>query len=309
MKAIHSKVKLILLLPFIVACTANDKLNPQGTLSVNDTELFVNVMGEGEPLLILHGGPGLSHDYFLPHLEPLADHMKLILFDQRGMGRSSVDLDSTSFSMELLIEDIDALRQKLRLESIHLMGHSWGGIMAMHYAAHYPQNLSSLILCNSMPVTPDFDELLVENFARIYQRQNMADLEHLQKKIDSGNRDIALQERYMQLHFRPSFYDTSDVNKLHLNLSENFFKTQELLPYLASREESYRLLPKLKNFEAPALIIRSEIEAIPIESDRYLENILKNGKLISIDHAGHFPFIEKPEEFTKLILNFIRSET
>jgi len=311
MNTIHSKVILLLLLPIImiVACASDDEFNQQETLSVNGTELFVNIIGEGEPLIVLHGGPGLSHDYFLPHLEPLSNHMKLILFDQRGMGRSSVDLDSTSFSMELIIEDIEALRQKLGFNSIHLMGHSWGGIVAMHYAINYPQNLSSLILCNSMPATPDFDELLGKNFQIIFERQNMEDLEPLQKEIDAGNRNITVQERYVQLHFRPSFYDTSDVNKLQLNLSDNFFKTQELLPYLASHEEPRSLIPELKSVHVPALIIRGEIEVIPVESDRKLEEILKNGKLISIDKAGHFPFVEKPEEFTELIINFVKSET
>ena len=311
MNTIHSKVILLLLLPIImiVACASDDEFNQQETLSVNGTELFVNIIGEGEPLIVLHGGPGLSHDYFLPHLEPLSNHMKLILFDQRGMGRSSVDLDSTSFSMELIIEDIEALRQKLGFNSIHLMGHSWGGIVAMHYAINYPQNLSSLILCNSMPATPDFDELLGKNFQIIFERQNMEDLEPLQKEIDAGNRNITVQERYVQLHFRPSFYDTSDVNKLQLNLSDNFFKTQELLPYLASHEEPRSIIPELKSVHVPALIIRGEIEAIPIESDRKLVKILKNGKLVSIDKAGHFPFIEKPEVFRELIINFVKSET
>ncbi len=311
MNTIHSKVLLLLLLSIImiVACASDDEFIQQEILSVNGTELFVNIMGEGEPLIVLHGGPGLSHDYFLPHLEPLSNHMKLILFDQRGMGRSSVDLDSTSFSMELIIEDIEALRQKLGLNSIHLMGHSWGGIVAMHYAVNYPQNLSSLILCNSMPASPDFDEQLGKNFQQTFERQNMEDLEPLQKKIDAGNRDIAVQERYVQLHFRPSFYDTSDVNKLQLNLSDSFFKTEELLPYLASHEEPRSLIPELKSVHVPALIIRGEIEVIPVESDRKLEEILKNGKLISIDKAGHFPFVEKPEEFTELIINFVKSET
>lgn len=287
------------------SCSVPGESGFSGILQVNETELYVRVKGAGEPLVVLHGGPGLSHDYFLPHLEPLSDHMKLIFFDQRGMGQSSVDLDSASFSLDLLIEDINTLRQKLGFDTIHLMGHSWGGIVAMHYASTYPEKLRSLILCNSMPATSEFDELLGSNFARIYERQKMADLAPLQKQIEAGSRDISIQERFMQLHFRPSFYDTSDVNKLHLNLSQNFFKTQELLPYLATREEPLSLLAQLENFNAPVLIIRGEIEAIPIESDQKLEDTLLNAKLVSISRAGHFPFIEKPVEFNKLITDFI----
>ena len=296
---------LSVVLVSISGCSHKVDIVYNGMVSINGTELFVNVSGEGEPLVLLHGGPGFSHDYFLPHLEPLSDELKLVLFDLRGMGRSSVDLDSVSFSLELLIEDIEALRRELGFNTFHLMGHSWGGLLAMEYATTYPEKLSSLILCNSMPATPEFGELMGENFTRIFERQNMADLEPLQKQIEAGSRDISIHERFFQLHFRPSFYDTSDVNKLHLNLSENFFKTQELLPHLAPRDEPRSLLPQLESLQVPVLIIRGEIEAIPIESDRKLEEILPNADLVSIGQAGHFPFIEKPEEFRKLIAEFI----
>lgn len=305
--------RILLILPILLlslfGCSENKSIQDAETITVNGTDLHVKILGTGEPLFILHGGPGFSHDYFLPHLEPLSDEIKLVLFDQRGMGRSSVDLDSTSFSLDLLIEDIEALRQKLEFDKIHLMGHSWGGILAMHYAITYPESLSSLILCNSMPATPEFDDLLGENFARIYERQNMADLEPLQQKIEAGSRDITIQQRLIQLHFRPSFYDTSDVNKLHLNLSENFFKTQELLPFLAPHEEPTPLLPQLENLHNPVLIIRGEIEAIPIEADRKLKETFSDARLVTISQSGHFPFIEKPDEFKNLILEFIKSES
>ena len=305
--------RILLILPLLLislfGCSKNNSIQQAETITVNGTDLHVKIIGTGEPLFILHGGPGFSHDYFLPHLEPLSDDLKLVLFDQRGTGRSSVDLDSTSFSLDLLIEDIEALRQKLEFDKIHLMGHSWGGILAMHYAINYPESLSSLILCNSMPATPEFDDLLGENFARIYERQNMADLEPLQKEIEAGNHDITIQERLIQLHFRPSFYDTSDVNKLHLNLSENFFKTQELLPFLAPHKEPTPLLPQLENLHIPVLIIRGEIEAIPIEADRKLEETFPDARLGIISQSGHFPFIEKPEEFMNLISEFIKGDT
>lgn len=293
----------VCLFPF--GCSKSSEVSFEGMLSVNGTDLFVNILGAGEPLFVLHGGPGFSHDYFLPHLEPLADDVKLVLFDQRGMGRSSVELDSASFSLDLLIEDIEALREELGFEAIHLMGHSWGGIIAMHYAAVYPENLASLILCNSMPATSEFDELLGINFARVYERQTTEDLEPLQKAVEAGSRDIALHERLMQLHFRPSFYDTSDVNKLHLNLSDQFFRTQALLPFLEPREEPRPLLPELKKVDRPVLIIRGEIEAIPLESDLRLKETFQDAKLVNIAEAGHFPFIEQPELFREVITEFL----
>lgn len=291
---------------FISACSTASGEWESGRLEVNGTELYVTQKGDGEPLIVLHGGPGLSHDYFLPHIEPLSEEFRLILFDQRGMGRSSVELDSDSFSMQLLIEDIEALRKELGFETIHLMGHSWGGIMAMHYAVAYPESLSSLILCNSMPATSEFDELLGSNFAQVYQRQRMSDLEPLQRRVEEGSRDITLHERLMQLQFRPAFYDTADGNRLHLNLQESYFRTQELLPYLQSGEQPAPLYPSLRDLQLPVLILRGEMEAIPVEADLWLLEILPDASLVSIDRAGHFPFIEQPEEFMVSLTGFLR---
>ncbi|MCH2449662.1 MAG: alpha/beta fold hydrolase [Gracilimonas sp.] len=112
---------LILFITGFRCAKNNNEENFEKLIPVNKTELFVKVVGEGEPMVVLHGGPGLSHDYFLPHLYPLAEEIKLVLFDQRGMGRSSVDLDSVSFSLDLLVEDIEALRKELDLGKIHLL--------------------------------------------------------------------------------------------------------------------------------------------------------------------------------------------
>ncbi len=255
--------------------------------------------------MVLHGGPGLSHDYFLPHLYPLSDELKLVLFDQRGMGRSFVDLDSTSFSLDLLIEDIEALRKELNLGKVHLMGHSWGGMLAMRYAIRYPNELKSLILANSVPASSEFAKTTFEAFTKLNERQKTADLIPLRSKINDGTENIEVYERYTQLTFRPMFYDTSKVNELNLNFSQNYFKTQQLLRFLPSPTDSLNLLPDLKKLDIPVLIIRSDLEAIPIESDQKLKYTLQNARLINFIGAGHFPFIEHPQAFKDSVLKFI----
>lgn len=279
-------------------------------MPVNGTELFVNIMGSGEPVVILHGGPGLSHDYFLPHFEPLADNMKLVFFDQRGMGRSTTDLDSTTFSLDLLVEDIEVLRRELKLGNIHLMGHSWGGALAMRYAINYPDRLKTLILSNSVPASSEFTQAVYENLEKLNnERQNMADIQPLMDRVNGGSRDVQVYDRFMQLNFRPSFYDTSNVNELRLNLSEQYLKTQELLQYLPPVTEPVNLFPELEQVTVSSLIIRSELDAMPVEADQKLEQTLPDARLVNIEKAGHFPFIEQPEEFFAIVSEFIREHS
>lgn len=308
MKSFLLRILFSILFLAVSGCAEIKKKEFEKLIPVNGADLFVKVVGEGEPLVILHGGPGFSHDYFLPHLYPMSDEVKLVFFDQRGMGRSSVDLDSASFSLDLLVEDIEALRKELNLGKIHLMGHSWGGMLAMRYAIRYPSGLKSLILTNSVPASSEFNETMFEVFAKLNERQNTADLVPLRSKINEGTENIEVYERYTQLTFRPMFYDTSRVNELDLNFSQNYFKTQQLLRFLPSPTDAVNLFSDLQKVDIPVLIIRSDLEAIPIESDQKLKDTFQNARLVYFSEAGHFPFIEQSRAFQDSVLQFIEKQ-
>jgi len=80
--------------------------------------------------MILHGGPGASHDYFLPYLLPLALKNRLIFIDERGSGRSQKIENSSAYTVENMVEDVEEVRQELHLGKISLLGHSYGGVLA-----------------------------------------------------------------------------------------------------------------------------------------------------------------------------------
>ena len=151
-------IKRHLFVVAVIVLTACNESAPRneakgGLLSLNGTELYVKTMGSGESIIVIHGGPVLEHGYLLPHLEPLSRDYRLIFFDQRLSGRSSAELDSTEVRMENFVEDIEAVRSYFGLERVHVMGHSWGGLLAMKYALEYPERLNSLVLLNSMPAS------------------------------------------------------------------------------------------------------------------------------------------------------------
>ena len=127
----------------------------EGLQDINGTQLFIRRVGSGEPVLVIHGGPVMEHGYLLPHLEPLADDFELIFFDQRLSGRSAPRVDPETVRIATFVEDIEALRMALGLERIHLMAHSWGGLLAMHYALAHEENLRSLMLLDSMSASSE----------------------------------------------------------------------------------------------------------------------------------------------------------
>ncbi len=116
-------------------------------ISIRGASLFVNVVGHGYPLLLMHGGPGLDHTSLLT-LQSLADQFTLIFYDHRCNGRSE-GAKVSSMTFENLTADADALRQMLGFDKWAVLGHSFGGNVALEYALRYPPNLSHLVLMNT----------------------------------------------------------------------------------------------------------------------------------------------------------------
>ena len=109
------------------------------TMTIRDVSLFIKVVGQGDPLVLMHGGPGLDHTTLL-HLEPLADQFTLIFYDHRCNGRS-IGADISTMTFENLTADADTIRQHLGFEKWSVLGHSFGGNVALEYALRYPQSL------------------------------------------------------------------------------------------------------------------------------------------------------------------------
>ena len=122
--------------------------------------IYYTSVGRGAPLMIVHGGPGASHDYFLPYLLPLMRSNRLVFIDERGSGRSSKMEDPKQYTVANMVEDIEAVRQALNLGKMSLLGHSFGGVLVQAYAFKYQQNLSHLILGSTFSSTVEINQAL-----------------------------------------------------------------------------------------------------------------------------------------------------
>ena len=123
----------------------------EGTIRVPGGNVWYRVVGEGgTPLLCLHGGPGMAHDY-ISTLADLADRRSVIFYDQLGCGRSERPDDASMWTMERSVAEVEAVRQALGLENFHLFGNSWGGWLALQYTLDRKPKLASLIISSSPP--------------------------------------------------------------------------------------------------------------------------------------------------------------
>src|SRR5215831_11339592 len=115
---------------------------------VNGAKLWVVTVGQGDPLIIIPGGPGSSH-YPYRIYDSLATDNMLVYFDAFGRGKSDTAKDPKEYSLERDIDDIEGLRVALHLDKINVFGHSYGGVVAQGYAIKYPQHVEHLILGNT----------------------------------------------------------------------------------------------------------------------------------------------------------------
>ena len=276
-------------------------------LEVNGTKLYIKEIGTGAPIIVIHGGPGLNHSYFLPHLNALAKKHRVIFYDQRACGNSSGNLDSSQMNLHLFVEDIEAIRNSLKLGKISILAHSWGGLVGMKYAMKYSENISALILSNS--VSPKFGEFEKETNQRLKARTSKEDSLLRSSILQSAEFKSGNLQSYtalFKLSFKPSFYYSSSPLKMQLTLPPDFLSKRKVLFYMSKELSAYNFYDSLKMISCKTLVIHGDYDGMPQELSVKIQHHIPNAALIIIRKAGHFPFIDKPKQYTEVITKFIK---
>lgn len=281
----------------------------EGLRQVNGTSIYVKIIGQGEPILFLHGGPGLSHDYFLPHVEKLAESYTLIFFDQRGGGRSATDLTNDQMTMGYFMGDIRGILEQLNLEKVHVVGHSFGGLLAMKFATENPGKVKSLIFCSSVAGSKEFEGLSAKNQAKATTRSDVKARSTIFASEHFKKGDPGAYELLFKIGFKRSFFDTLNIDKLSLRLNDGFSKTSKLLYGLSPEVIAYDYHSALAKLKVPALVIHGEADLIPIEGSQKLASSIAGTQMVVMKKSGHFPFIEEPQEFIKVVNDFLTTAT
>jgi len=115
---------------------------------VNGAKIWVVLVGKGDPLFIIPGGPGGAHIGY-HRFDSLAGNNMLVYFDAFGRGKSDTAKDVREYTLDRDIEDLEGLRVGLQLDQINVLGHSYGGLVAQGYALKYPQHVKHLVLANT----------------------------------------------------------------------------------------------------------------------------------------------------------------
>ncbi len=272
-------------------------------ISIRGVSLNVKIFGKGYPLALMHGGPGADL-YSLMSLKACADRFTLVFYDHRCNGRSTGAAVS-SMTFENLTADADALRQALGFEKWAVLGHSFGGNVALEYALRYPQSLSHLLLVNS---GGDFRWVREKAPQLLVQRGFSPETVELARRFLNGQ--IEPDEMFPALMklgkaYSPHPNPWQTPHKLLRGLQTKlqpealiFGETQVL--------KGWTVMDRLGEIRAPTLVIAGREDFVyPPEHQAALAAGIPDARLRLIDRAGHSPHDEQPAEVRRLIRDFL----
>lgn len=266
-------------------------------------------------LLLLNGGPGLTHEYFecfesfLP-----AEGIEFIYYDQLGCGNSDNPKDTTLWDLTRFVEEVEQVRIALNLnkDNFYLLGHSWGGILAMQYALKYQSNLKALIISNMMASCPEYGKYAQNVLAKQMNPRVLDTIRRLEAKGDFAN------PKYMQL-LMPNFYAehicripinnwpepvTRSLNKLNNSLYVTMQGPSEF--GIAGNLATWDITDQLQNITVPTLSIGAKYDTMDPEHMRRISKQVKNGAYLYCENGSHMSLYDDQQTYMQGLIKFIK---
>jgi proline-specific peptidase len=271
------------------------------------TETFVNVedgykvwtksIGGGSkfaraPLLVLHGGPGMAHDY-LDNLEILAsDTQKVVFYDQLGCGRSDTPDDPQRWKVSRFVNEVDMVRHALHLDKVVILGQSWGGMLAIEYLLTKPKGVRGAILSNSLSSAPLMNDEIQRLLRDLLGTQPSPD----EKTVAEFYARHILRLQPFPKKILKKMEETNQVYEVMWGKNE-FTVTGNLKDWNRTKD-----LPCIK---LPIQIISGEFDESTPKVNQVLKDELPNANWIMMQGCSHLPNFEKPDEYLAIIQRFL----
>ncbi|MGH7595094.1 MAG: alpha/beta fold hydrolase [bacterium] len=282
----------------------------EGQVRADGVVLHYKIFGTGAPILLLSGGPGIANDYFTPLAKALGETYQTILLDQRGTGKSQLAaIDLTTINFETYLNDLEAVRKHLKVERWTLLGHSWGGILAMAYAAKHPQQVKAMILAGSGGINTDFVKYYTAN---ILSRLSPAEREEVQfwqepqRFMANPNRAVC---EFSRIIAPAMVFD----RKHAYALAEQTLATDAFNPAvnLVMNQQwftnPYDFKEPLRQLHAPVLIVQGRQDPIGETTAYQIQQTIPNAKLQFVEQCGHWAFVEHEQEFLQIVRDFLKN--
>jgi proline iminopeptidase len=260
----------------------------------------------GIPLLALHGGPGSTHHYFAP-LERLADERRVVVYDQIGCGASERPTD-VEWSVDLFRHEVAAVREQLRLDRIHLLGTSWGGMLALEHVLSGAQGIVSLILSSTLA---SIDEWVAE------QKRLVADLPPevravLDRHEQAGTYDDPEYEEAMQVYFDRHFYrgpkPRAEIERWREGRAPDVYRAMQGPNEwtVTGALRGWDVRDRLDEIRVPTLVVRGRYDMCTPPIAQTLVQSIAGAREVIFEQSSHTPVLEETDRYLDVVARFTR---
>jgi proline iminopeptidase len=297
----------VLLLGWSLLAPGTLRAAPAGkTIDGPAGKLLVDTRGSaaGRPLVVVNGGPGVAHDYLLPSpvWDQLAQSRRVVMYDQRGVGRSSPVKPGTPITLADQLSDLEAVRKSLGADQIDLLGHSYGGYLVMAYAARHPERVKHLLIVDS--AAPKWSET-VFLFSQVFPDLNdrMESFE-----FNSAMGDDRATESSLLAYISMIFYDPEKRDAYLKSVAPGLLK-RHVNQAVESDAAHFDLNPEIRKFRMPTLVItgRYDMNVAPIVAWK-IHHAIPNSGFVVFERSSHLPFYEEPERFKQVVEEFLTAK-
>ena len=306
-------VLLLLSLQLLLSCASWSPgfVDGEGELRTPDgVTLHYRVAGVGSDVIVLlHGGPGSNMNAVYPDLAPLSTRHRIIMYDQRGGGRSEPIADTKQLTAANHVRDLEMVRNYFHLKRFTLIGESWGSGLAALYAAQYPQYVSKIVFLGPMPPTKEMSKQRLDSVNAqmgLYQRMG-----ELRKAMTTAADPIAACREFFAAYLPPYFANPEAMNRRKGDPCDT--SPAGARNYIAINDATIASLgewdfrPLLASLKMPTMVIEGQESRPTLAGARAWAAAIPNARLVLIPNSGHFPQVENPEAFFAAVEQFVNN--
>ncbi|TKJ25025.1 MAG: hypothetical protein CEE42_08845 [Promethearchaeota archaeon Loki_b31] len=269
-------------------------------------KICYEIRGDGDPLILIHGFGTTKNDWKLAQVDTLSEKFKIIIFDNRGAGKS--DHPNEPYLMEIFADDTNALMEYLKIEKAHILGSSLGGMIAQTFAINYPNRINKLILINTTPSFPSNPSGI-----EMYKRNKITKYNAILKDPEKAFWEYGISG--FSRNFKKMLQENPKKKFHGLFSAEDMMKEMINDPSTPQDSENqtnalmhYNVLNKLHTIKSESLIITATHDrTLPKMLSEKIHEKIPNSKLIVIEKAGHGSPLEKAPEINQYIIDFLKN--
>ena len=280
-----------------------------GSFTRDGVQLFYRTSGSGAPIIFLSGGPGFTVDYMVPVSEFVPASYQRVFYEQRGTGRSKLaTMTAENMTLRHVVADLDALRVHLKQERLFLVGHSWGGMLAMAYAAAHPDRIDRMILIGPGGPTLEFAQWFNDN---IHMRLRSEDVEAERYWTDATRRGVDPDKAALEQvrAITPGyFFERAKGLAFASQLPDGTLTLQVNALLFGDMSRGYDSRPGLRQLDRPVLIVQGHQDPVGDKTAEDIHAAIKSSALTYLNQCGHFPWLEQPDAFRRILTEFFQSK-